>query len=129
VATVETPTSLADLFPTLCGLADVEAPDDLNGDDLSGALETGAEPDRGPVFCDNLDPRWGEGTEFRLVRDGDYKYVGFRNAPELLFDLSEDPLEQENLAPDATGIERQVLEGLRDVVTETIDFEAVATER
>jgi choline-sulfatase len=128
-ATVETPTSLADLFPTLCGLAGVDVPDDLDGADLSNAVETGVEPDREPVFCDNLNPRWGVGTEFRLVRDGDYKYVAFRDAPELLFDLSEDPLEQENLAPDATGTDRQALERLRGVVAETMDFEAAASER
>jgi hypothetical protein len=47
----------------------------------------------------------------------------------LLFDLSEDPLEQENLAPDATGTDRQALERLRGVVAETMDFEAAASER
>jgi choline-sulfatase len=127
--TFETPTSLGDLFPTLCGLAGVETPSDLDGEDLSEAVETGVEPDRGPVFCDNLTQRWGEGTEFRAVREADYKYVGFRDAPELLFDLSEDPFEQENLAPDATGSDKEALVRLRETVAETMDFEAAAAER
>ena len=127
--TVRTPTSLADLFPTLCGLADVPFPDDLDGTDLSAIVEAGGEPERTPVVCDNLVPRWGEGTEFRMVRDGDYKYVAFRNAPELLFDLSVDPLEQQNLAPDPTGPDRDALERLQSFVDGTMDFEAAATER
>jgi choline-sulfatase len=128
-ATIETPVSLADLFPTLGGLADVPVPDDLDGTDLSAAVERGAEPDRGPVVCDNLVPRWGEGTEFRVVRDGDYKYVGFRNAPELLFDIDADPLEQRNLAPHANGADREALERLRAYVDETMNFDAAQRER
>lgn len=128
-ATVETPTSLADLFPTLCGLAGIDAPADLDGTDLSPSIRTGEEPDRGPVVCDNLVPRWGDGTEFRMVRDGEYKYVGFRDAPELLFDLGTDPLERDNLAPEATGDDREALERLRRFVAETMDFEAAERER
>jgi choline-sulfatase len=129
---VETPVSLADLFPTLAGLAGVDAPADLDGVDLSTAVRTGEEPDRGPVFCDYLLD--GErvhvpGVEYRLVRDGRYKYVGFHDAPELLFDLEADPLEQENLAPDATGDDREALERLRGLVAETLDFEAAFERR
>jgi choline-sulfatase len=127
--TIETPVSLADLFPTLCGLCGVDAPADLDGDDLTRAVETGGEPDRDPVVCDNLVPRWGDGTEFRMLRDGDYKYVGFRDAPELLFHLGRDPLERENLAPDATGEDRDALRHLRGTVDETMDFEAAERER
>ncbi|MFB6217696.1 MAG: sulfatase, partial [Halobacteriaceae archaeon] len=125
---VETPASLADLFPTVCGLAGVDVPAGVDGTDLSAAVRTGEEPDRGPVFCDNLVDRWGAGTEFRMVRDGRYKYVGFRDAPELLFDLEADPLEQENLAEDP-GAAPEALERLRGVVAETMDFEAAARER
>jgi len=128
-AKIETPVSLADLFPTLCGVADVDIPDGLDGTDLSSAVETGAEPDRGPVVCDNLVPRWGTGTEFRMARDGEYKYVQFRDAPELLFDLSTDSLEQHNLAPDASGADRDALDSLREFVDESIDFETAEAER
>jgi choline-sulfatase len=128
-ATIETPVSLADLFPTLCGLAGVDEPADLDGEDLSAAVETGAEPDREPVVCDNLVPRWGAGTEFRMVRDGDYKYIQFRDAPDLLFDLTADPLEQTDLTPDATGADEEALERLREYVDETIDFDAAERER
>jgi len=123
---IDTPTSLADLYPTLCGLCDVEFPDGLEGTDLSDSVRTGREPERGPVITDNLFPIHGEGTEYRMVRDGQYKYVGFRDAPELLFDLEADPGETVNLASDATDEERAVLERLRSHVEQTVDFEAAA---
>jgi choline-sulfatase len=128
-ADVGTPVSLADLFPTIAGLAGVDAPDDLDGSDLSATIEAGEEPERGPVVCDNPMDRWGEGTEFRVVRDGRYKYVAFRDAPEILIDLAEDPLEQTNLAPTAEGEDGEALADLRAYVVDTIDFGAMVEER
>lgn len=126
---IQTPTSLIDIYPTLAEFAGADAPDDLDGESLAEATTTGEEPTRSPVFTDNLVPRWGEGTEFRAVRDGEYKYVAFRDAPELLFDLSEDPLEQHNLAPSASGRDREALDRLRELVNETMDFDAAEEER
>ena len=129
-ASIETPVGLVDLFPTLCSLTDAVAPDDLDGFDLSAAIDSGDEPDRGPVVCDNLVPRWGEGTEFRMVRDGGYKYVGFRDAPEILIDLDGDPFERENLAAGTPkGDDRETLERLRRFVEESMDFAAAERER
>ena len=128
---VETPVSLADSFPTLCGLCGVETPADLDGTDLAGAVESGDEPDRGPVVCDYLFPEWGEGHEYRMVREGRYKYVGFRDAPELLFDLAVDPFERRNLADEEQTLDADgeaALERLREFVATTIDFEAAAEE-
>jgi choline-sulfatase len=127
---VSTPVNILDLYPTLCGLAGVDAPDGLDGADLSGAIRTGTEPDRGPVYSDNFAEPFGEaGFDYRMVRDGRYKYVGFRDAPELLFDVEADPEEQHNLAPDATGEDREALERLRAAVAETVDFEAIERQR
>ena len=118
-ARIETPVSLIDLYPTLCGLTGQTPPTDLDGQDLSATVETGEEPDRGPVFCDHL-------PDFRAVRDGRYKYVKFGNGDrELLFDLETDLFERENLAADATGDDAVALDHLRDVVAETADFGAV----
>ena len=128
-ADLSTAVGLVDVFPTLCGLAGIDPPGGLDGIDLSGAIETGTEPDRDPVVCDTPKARWGEGTEFRVVRDGRYKYVAFRDAPELLFDLDTDPLEQTNLAPDATGEDATALDSLRAFVDRTMDFDAMAAAR
>jgi len=122
--TVETPVSLIDLYPTLCGLAGVDVPADLDGVDLSAAVATGSEPDREPVVTDSLRPRWGEGTEYRMVRDGRYKYVRFRDAPEVLVDLEADRMERTNLATDPGGEAAAVLGRLRGYVDDTLDFEA-----
>jgi len=126
---VETPVALTDLFPTVCSLADLESPDDLDGVDLSTAVRTGAEPDRGFVVCDKFSKNWGEEVEWRLVRDGRYKYISFRDAPELLFDLDRDPLELEDLAGDASGEDREALERLRAHVEATVDWEEIDARR
>jgi choline-sulfatase len=93
-ARLQTPVSLGDLFPTLCGLAGVEPPAGLDGVDLSGAIRSGATAcERPPVICQSV-PGW------RMLRDGRFKYVAFREGPEVLIDLQDDPDEQRNLAPD-----------------------------
>lgn len=125
--TIDTPVSLVDLFPTLCGLTGLTAPNDIDGADLSDAVRTGTEPARGPVVCDALSPRWGEGTEFRMVRDGNWKYVGFRDAPPILIDLENDPHEQTNRAGDPQS--RDVERRLAEHVNGTVDFDAVEKQR
>lgn len=96
-AVFDTPVSLADLMPTLLGLADAPVPDDLDGHDLGPAIATNREPDRGPVFYTNPTARWGLGTEHCVIREGRWKHVRFRGVgPDLLFDLERDPLEQSN---------------------------------
>jgi len=123
--TVETPVSLIDLYPTLCGLAGVDVPADLDGVDLSAAVRDGGSPDRRPVAVDHLRPRWGEGTEFRAVRDGSHKYVRFRDAPDLLFDLAADPGETD----DRSGAEPSTADRLARGIDESVDFDAVARRR
>lgn len=119
---ISTPVNLIDVFPTLCGLTEVGIPDEVEGADLSAAVRTGEEPNRGPVFTDNH-------PTYRMVRDGRYKYVKFRDAPELLFDLERDPHELDNLAADPSGRDTAALERLRELVDETVDFDAVDRRR
>jgi choline-sulfatase len=127
---VETPVSLLDLFPTLAGMCDVTTPDGLDGADISDAVTEGAEPDRGPVFSDNFSPyNWGEGTEFRMVRDGRWKYVQHRDYPEALFDVRSDPREEHDLSNDPEGEAAEALERLRALVDETVDWEAFDERR
>ena len=74
-------------------------------------------------------PRWGEGTEFRSIRWRNYKYVAFRNAPALFFNLDEDPGEQTNLLIQATGSDKEALAYLQAVAAESMDFDAAEAER
>lgn len=126
---IRTPVGLIDLFPSLCSFAGVPAPEGLDGYDLSQAIKgMEAAPER-PIFSDNLMPRWGEGTEFRAVRWRNYKYVHFRSAPPLFFDLTADPGEQRNLAGDSSLPIMQARKFIEKVAVETMDFDAAEKER
>lgn len=125
-----TPVGHYDLFPTLCAFAGVTPPDDLDGIDVSAAVQgQAALPDR-PIFCDALTPRWGAGTEFRSIRWKQYKYVTFRDAPPLFFDLANDPGERINLIQrGASGEAKAAQDYLTCVAAESIDFDAAERER
>ncbi|MHC4251515.1 MAG: sulfatase-like hydrolase/transferase, partial [Planctomycetota bacterium] len=123
-----TPVALVDLFPTLTGLAGVGAPGDLDGVDISEATRGGDAPDR-PVYTDALNPRWGEGTEFRMVRRGRYKYVRFRSFPPLAFDLEADPGEQMNLLGAADDALPEAVRELAALAESSIDFDEAERER
>jgi len=122
-ASCKAPVGLYDLFPTLCGLTGIESPVGLSGRDLSGVICDQMEaPDR-PVVTDSLTPRWGKGTEFRSVRWGNYKYVRFRDADPLFFDLVNDPGEQLNLiGTELTGENAEMLVKMETYANESIDF-------
>jgi choline-sulfatase len=131
---ITTPASLADIFPTLCGLAGVDAPDTLDGVDLSPALRGEACPalaDRSGVITENPTPRWGEGTDFRMLRSERYKYVAFRTCPDLAFDLQEDPDEQHNLLaqPDLPAELAATLAAMRQEILHGFDFDEVEAKR
>jgi len=126
---LETPVSLIDLYPTLCALAGADF-SETEGRDLSDSLLQGVEPETIPIFSDSLRPRWGEGSEYRMIRYGDFKYVGFRDGSEFMFNLVDDPLEQSDLSKRSLDTETQsVLEKLRGICAETMDFDAAEKER
>jgi choline-sulfatase len=127
---VPSPVGLYDLLPTFCGLAGVTPPGEVDGIDLAGVVlgQAEAPPDR-PIVCDNLVPRWGQGTEFRMIRWQQYKYVHFRECEPLFFDLANDPAEQHNLAQTAGGAAQSALAYLQNLAASSIDFAAAAQER
>ena len=90
---IATPVSLADLFPTICGLTEKPLGEDLDGLDLSPAIWGESVPaleDRPGVISESLSPRWGEGAEFRMIRSDRYKYIAFRGCDDLAFDIVND---------------------------------------
>jgi choline-sulfatase len=126
----DTPVSLLDLFPTLSGLAGVDPPPELDGIDLSASVQGKGEPKDRYICCDALFPRWGEGTEFRMVRWRRYKYVRFRNSPPLFFDLGHDPGEQLDLITrGAAGGAREAMDRLSDFANRSMDFDEAEKER
>jgi arylsulfatase A-like enzyme len=102
---IEAPASLLDLWPTLADAAGVRAPADPAGHSLAPALAPGAQPRAraadfvtGQFFAENSD------TGCFFVRQGDFKYVRFgqsfpwfKHYAPLLFNITEDPLEQRNV--------------------------------
>jgi choline-sulfatase len=124
-----TPVALVDLFPTVCSLAGADYPNGLDGIDLSGAIAGDVPLAERPIVCDNLMPRWGRGTEFRMVRQGHYKYVRFRDAPALMFDLANDPLEQVDICRRPSKPAADARDHLRRFAAESMDFDAAQRER
>ena len=127
---IRTPVSLADLFPTLCGTAGMDRPDGLDGVDLTDVLKGGsvsALDDRVGVITESPNPRWGAGTEFRMIRSARYKYIAFRDCEDLAFDMENDPDEQRNLLK--TDPDNADLKALRDAVMAGFDFDEVEALR
>lgn len=130
---IDDPVSLADLFPTFCGFAGIDPADDLDGIDLSPAARGDNCPaldERPGVYTEALLPRWGEGTEFRMLRTRQHKYVAFRGCADLAFDMTIDPLEQKNLLSSADTSDREVtVDGLCRLALDGFDFDTTQALR
>ena len=95
---IDAPTSLLDLLPTLVELAGgslTEIPTPLDGASLATLAESGAAPGR-RVHAEYA----AEGSiePMVMIREGPFKYVHAESDPPLLFNVADDPQELENLA-------------------------------
>lgn len=110
-------TYLFDVFPTVCGLAEVAPPADLDGVDLAGLWRGERETVRDSVFLPFR-------SEMRAVRDERWKLIRYPKIDHTeLFDLQADPHETRNLAAEPEGaaqVER-LTELLRDWQARTGD--------
>ncbi len=88
--------SLVDLFPTLCDLTGLDAPEGLDGisllDDIAGAPA----PAERAAFCEFYE--WG--APERMIRTPRWKYMYCGHDTDQMYDLINDPLEQTNLVND-----------------------------
>ena len=75
------------------------------------------------MITESLSPRWGVGTEFRMIRSKRYKYIAFRGCEDLAFDLQNDPNEQHNLLSETKTADELV--SLKAAVLENFDFDQV----
>jgi len=116
---IDTLTSLVDIYPTLMDMAEVEYPLNLDGHSLVPELK-GKKADR---------PDWVL-AEFHgstcntgcfMFRQGDYKYNVYVGYKPQLFNVKEDPFEINNLVDKRPDIAREMDERLRN----TVDYEAV----
>jgi arylsulfatase A-like enzyme len=88
-------TSLIDLFPTLCSLCDIEIPDSVQGEDLTGVLRGEETTGRPGIYVeDNL----GDDGEWRAMRTQDHLLAVDRNGePQHFYNTADDPYQQHNL--------------------------------
>jgi len=96
------PVSLADIVPTILGLAGVAPPAPLDGRDLSGWLTSGTRPVNSPVVTGTY--RW-RGHDRYMVRSARHKLIYDADEDrEELYDLARDPAEERELiAPEPSA--------------------------
>lgn len=96
---VDMPITTPDIFPTLFGLAGLEIPETIEGDDLSSVIKNNTENEGHAVLYMQPAPfeRGEFGKEYRAVKTGTYTYVRSLDGPWLLFDDVNDPFQMENL--------------------------------
>ena len=91
---------LVDLLPTLLGLASVDVPTHIQGQDFSPALRN--ESFEGPeaqLIEMSGNPRWNlDFLDWRGVVTREWKYAFYETGHELLYNLVDDPCELDNLA-------------------------------
>jgi arylsulfatase A-like enzyme len=100
-----------DLVPTLCSIAGTGWPDKLQGIDLSPMLAGSGLIERDHLFCEGS-PRTT--AVWRGIRTREWKYWHYMTGEELLFNISQDPLEMKNLAADPGA--RDMVSGFRGQV-------------
>jgi arylsulfatase A-like enzyme/Tfp pilus assembly protein PilF len=134
---VEAQVRVVDLMPTLLELVGAEIPAPVQGESLVD-LATGGTDDLGLVaYSESYYPRNHYGwSELKSLRDGALHYIAAPR-PEL-FDLAEDPKQQNNLAPKRARTVRQFqdtldqmldrysAEGVEDQAPVTLDAETQA---
>lgn len=116
-AVITTPVSLADIAPTIAGLAHVAFNAATDGRDLSAALRDHREPPAKDLYAETEYPTLYGWSALAAMRRGTQKYISSPN-PEL-YDLAKDPNERRNVLSD----ERRVMRAL-DAELKTLRSEA-----
>lgn len=108
--------SHVDYAPTLLSLCGVPIPKAMQGTDLSRLVTGETHTGPGSAFLQIFGPYAGDRTPagWRGVRTERYKFARFQDKPWVLYDLKEDPREENNLATDPAaaalrrGLESQI---------------------
>ncbi|WP_114578713.1 sulfatase-like hydrolase/transferase [Saliphagus sp. LR7] len=98
-ATIDSPTSLLDVVPTMADAMGIKSDPRWRGQSLLPALtdRRGADPDRS-VFSEYH--AHGTSRGMFMLRRGRFKYVFYPDHPDQLFDLENDPDERDDLSGD-----------------------------
>lgn len=94
---IDQPASTIDIMPTLAALMNVDADPNWRGHDLSPLLLQSQETPRSPVIAQATNRNaWPD--VLRMYRDGQWKLIDtLGKGPTALYDMHNDPLEQNNL--------------------------------
>jgi arylsulfatase A-like enzyme len=117
-STLAMPFGVPDVFPTLAGLAGLEIPAGLDGNDFSSLMLGHKEARRQEATYLAMHYGYVPWPGWRGVRTGRYMYARTESVPWLLFDYHDDPWEQHNLVADNPKLVGE-LDGLtRDLMAE-----------
>lgn len=117
--------SLLDIVPTLCGLADIVVPDEVQGVDLSAFLKGQSHMPKREYVVSEWHTEWGYTVSpARMIRTQRYKYMRYIENGEIeLYDLVNDPLEKQNLGyiPEYADVVKQMEQTLQQHMQRTKD--------
>lgn len=114
-----------DFAPTLLGMAGLDAPREMQGQNLAPVLLTGKGRAEDSAYFEICVPYAGDGTEgaWRGVRTERHMYARYKDRPWVLYDLAADPFQQTNLAGQsaARGLQEEMERRLRTWMEKTGD--------
>jgi arylsulfatase A-like enzyme len=99
VGVCDQPVELLDIYPTLASLADLPAPDGIEGVSLVPQIVNPSFKRSRPAITDH-----NPGNS--SIRDERYRFIHYADGSEELYDLQQDPGEFKNLIGDASYLER-----------------------
>jgi arylsulfatase A-like enzyme len=111
---------LIDVVPTLLEVLDLPIPDHLQGTSLLSLIEGGERLER-TVFS-----QWLAGGRIVALRDGDWKYIQFKNQ-EQLFDLAADPKESSDRVPARPEVLAKLRARVDEIIGESFAFAEAQT--
>ena len=137
--TVGQPVSLMDLYPTTCALAGLPVPEGLDGIDVSCLLTDPATEQSPREYAPSAYYTYGVrvtgalgGAEdlpcvaWRAIRSRQWKYVDMERGQPLLFDMVNDPHEENDLSEEPEC--RETCEQMRQVLFAGFSWEQVHTQ-
>lgn len=95
---VEQPVNLVDIFPTVCDLMELPRPDNISGESLMGLARNGADELRRDFTFGEYHAH-GVPRGMFMIRWREWKYVYYCGYEPQLFNLSEDPAEDNDRYP------------------------------
>lgn len=129
--------AVQDLFPTILGIASVTPPDNhlVDGAKLDTLLSGKRDARRTEIFLMHYPHAPHRSDYWTSFRDGDWKVVyhyvpsaASENSHYQLFNLKDDPFEQQNLAESAPDELRRMMRGLSDALEDHDAVYPVATD-